>query len=105
MEQSINKPVKSRRTISQIYSLLDEYKNSNADIPTFCASHNICKATFHKWCSRYRDKHVNQNVANGFTTLQFAENNYASTVLFAEVKGIKIYQPVTASYLKELSLA
>lgn len=102
MEEGINKLVKSRRTITQIYSLLDEFEKSNADIPTFCTSHNICKATFHKWCSRYKMKPARQEGSYGFTTVQIKGSADSEVSLFAEVRGIKIYQPVTASYLKEL---
>lgn len=104
MEQVINKPVKTRRTIQQILVLLDEFENSNTSIPEFCSAHDICRATFHKWCSRYKNKEI-KSEANGFAALQFtSERSSVSAILFAEVRGIKLYQPVTASYLKELSL-
>lgn len=104
MEQSINKPVKVRRTTAQIYALLDEFEKSNVGIPAFCATHNICKATFHKWCSRYKTKPEKHSKATGFTTLQITDERSTGTaLLFAEVRGIKIYQPVVAAYLKELS--
>jgi hypothetical protein len=61
--------------------------------------HNIGKATFHKWQSRYKSKTGKQAEAAGFATLQVS----SSIALFAEVKGIKIYQPVNAAYLKELA--
>ena len=103
MEQSITKPRKTRRTHSEILVLLDEFENSNIGIPEFCSTHDICKATFHKWCSRYKGKPGKQVEPNGFSTLKITtENNCDTAILFAEVRGIKIYQPVTASYLKEL---
>lgn len=106
MEQSITKPRKTRRTHSEILVLLDEFEKSNVGIPEFCSTHDICRATFHKWCSRYKTKPEDQAEPNGFTTLKIATaNSSGAAILFAEVKGIKIYQPVTASYLKELAIS
>lgn len=104
MEQSKAKPRKKRRTNSEILVLLDEFDNSNTSIPEFCVTHDICKATFHKWCSRYKPKPGKQEERNGFTTLKITtEKSSGTAILFAEVKGIKIYQPVIASFLKELA--
>lgn len=106
MEQSINQPVKKRRTIDQILVLLDEFENGDVSLTEFCSTHDICKATYHKWCSRYKNKKEKQGELNGFTTLQITTPKNSNTaVLFAELRGIKIYQPVTASYLKELAIA
>ena len=100
------KQVKTRRTVHQILVLLDEFEKGEIGIPEFCSIHNICKATFHKWGSRYKEKVGKPGEPTGFTTLKITgENNSSPAILFAEVKGIKIYQPVSASYLKELAIA
>ena len=46
-------------------------------------------------------KPARQEGSSGFTAVQI-KGSVDSDSLFAEVRGIKIYQPVTASYLKEL---
>ena len=105
MEPGIRKPTKRRRTQSEILVLLNDYENGNTGIADFCITHDICRATFNKWCNRYKNNTVKQNEQNGFATLQITGDHRRGVVtLFAEVKGIKLYQPVTASYLKELAL-
>ena len=97
MEQIISHPRRVRRSAEEIIHLLTEFEKANVSVKEFCATHNISRASFHKWQSRYKSK---EPIA-GFVPLQIA-SLIAPAVLFAEVKGIKIYQPVTAAYLKEL---
>ena len=101
MEEITDRVVKPRRTIGQIRSLLEEFEKSQVSVSTFCLTHNLCKGTFHKWCSRYKTK--KQHSGSGFAALKITSSpGQGSSTLFAEVHGIKIYQPVTAGYLKEL---
>ena len=103
MEQVIGKPPRIRRSYQQILSLLDEFEKENMSVIDFCQEHGIGKATFHKWKSRYQYKSEKKKRAPGFARLHIAASPANSVaILFAEVQGIKIYQPVTASYLKEL---
>lgn len=102
MEQTTNKPRRIRRHNYEILQLLDDFEKSQVSVKEFCLMHNIGKATFHKWQSRYKSK-PDQPKPFGFADLQItASSATVQIVLFAEVSGIKIYQPVTASYLKEL---
>ena len=72
-------------------------------VKEFCSEHSIHPATFHKWQGRYKtDAKKQKKALSGFAALKISEPPLSSC-LFAEVKGIKIYQPVAASYLKELS--
>ena len=104
MNQNAKKAPRLRRTRNQIEVLLQEFENSNMNIPQFCKSHSVSTTTLHKWQSRYRSK-----VERIFKPAGFAKLNITSSVsngqgtLFAEVQGIKLYQPVSASYLKELA--
>ena len=103
MEQIINTPVRPRRTLQQINVLLDSFDQGDGNVAEFCLAHDICRATFHKWQSRYRVKGEQATKANGFAALQITGSSLTNgTALFAEVKGIRIFQPVAASYLKEL---
>lgn len=98
-----SKPVGTRRSKKQIVQLLNKFEESAVSIKEFCSEHSINPATFHKWQGRYKAGAKQQKTgACGFATLQISQSPTAS-VLFAEVKGIRIYQPVAASYLKELS--
>ncbi|RYY69661.1 MAG: hypothetical protein EOO13_08860 [Chitinophagaceae bacterium] len=90
-----------RRTSAEIKSILEEFKQSNLSAKEFCKVHDIGEAGFYKWKSRYGDR---ESVQSGsFITFQQQSSLPAPGVkLFAEVKGIKLYQAVEASYLKEL---
>lgn len=103
MEQSSNKSLRLRRTQDQIHQLLEEFDRVNLSVSDFCVLHHISRTTFHKWQSRYERKAVGNSKPVGFVRLKIQTPDPNSPgVLFAEVHGIKLYQPVTASYLKEL---
>lgn len=89
---------RSRRTSVEIKSLLASYKQSGIAVKEFCKTHGITEGVFYKWKARYLNKPSVKQSA--FITLQSPVVGAAA--LFAEVKGIKIYQAVEASYLKEL---
>lgn len=95
--------VRPRRTVIQINQLLDKFENSTMSISEFCIANDVCKATYHKWCSRYRSSGSQKISDAGFTSLEITPSSgSAYACLFAEVRGIRIYQPVTAGFLKEL---
>ena len=103
MEQITNKPSRIRRNNQQILNLLNEFEKSDVSVKEFCEMHSISKATFHKWQSRYRSNLEKRVGSPGFAHLQITSSANIQAALFAEVGGIKIYQPVAALYLKELS--
>jgi transposase-like protein len=96
MEVTSNKVTRILRSRAEIERLLDEQKQSGQNIKSFCASRNVPQASFHNW----RKKYSKQAQATGFAAVQITPPDHSS--LFAEVQGIKIYQPVSAAYLKEL---
>lgn len=104
MDENIAKPKSKRRSRQEIMSLLDEFTKAGISVEEFCTGHCIGKSTFHKWQSRYNSKQ-DQIGSQAFTDIEIisAGIQHCAT-LFAEVKGIKIYQAVTAAYLKELLL-
>ena len=85
----------------KMFKLLGEYEKSNLSIKAFCLENNIAPATFHYWKKKYSVGVVSEYKPSGFTSLHISTPS-SSAVLFAEVYGIKIYQWVTAAYLKEL---
>lgn len=98
-----NKPIRHRRSRQEVEALLNLYANSNTGVKDFCKQHNISAANFHKWKSRYKSNEIGRKKVSGFATLDIVSSSQATVSgLFAEVKGIRIYQPVSASFLKEL---
>jgi hypothetical protein len=66
----------------------------------FCERQQIHKSNFYKWVSRYQQKNKSKKIQrSAFAKVQVT---LPESPLFAEVNGIRIYQAVTASYLKEL---
>jgi hypothetical protein len=95
-------PVKRRlfRSKSAIPELLQQQHQSGLSIQSFCMQHSIPSGSFHNWKKKFgTDEAISTEPS--FTTLQIKPP--ASQQLFAEVKGIKLYQPVSAGYLKELA--
>jgi hypothetical protein len=92
------------RSSKEIKDLLQKFERSGDDIKSFCQAHNIGVSTLQKWKSRYGKKEGTPVMEEGFISLQVSPVAAAGNMegLFAEVKGIKLYQPVAASYLKEL---
>ena len=101
IEQISGNPVRKRRTGRQIQDLLKTFEKGDVTVQQFCNTYTISKGTFYKWQSRYKIKATNQDSSESFARIQIIPSA-AQATLFAEVNGIKIYQPVAAAYLKEL---
>jgi hypothetical protein len=99
MDQQNEKLRRTRKTREQIADLLRKFAESGSTVKQFCQDHQIVPGTFHKWQSRIKGKDLKKEIKSGFAQVQV---NSSFTSLFAEVKGIRIYQPVSAAYLKEL---
>lgn len=103
MEQINEEPIRQRRSNQQIGQLLQEFENSNVSVKDFCKLHHISTGNFHKWKSRYKSKAASRKRPTGFATVDIVGTSPTDLPgLFAEVNGIKLYQPVAARYLKEL---
>lgn len=74
--------------------MLSAFQRDNVSVKHFCQLHGISTASFHHWKKKYQG----DDVKTGFATLQIT----GSLALFAEVGSIKLYQPVSAAYLREL---
>ena len=101
MESITSKPSRSRRSIRQIHDLLRVFDEGNINATEFCKLHNISKGTFYKWQSRYKRNKEKKMNKPGFAEVKIISSSPGS-VLFAEVRGIRIYQQVSAAFLKEL---
>lgn len=86
------------RSKSEIRDLLAQQHQSGLSVKSFCDERSISAGTFHNWKKRYGSEPEMIN-SEAFTLMQ---PDGLSVGLFAEVNGIKLYQPVSAGYLKEL---
>ncbi len=103
MEVEVAKPSGVQRSKEEIISILEECRKSGKSVKEFAKSRGIHEATYYSWRNKYGSKPVKQNAKAGFASLKINPSPATQTpALFAEVKGIKIYQTVSASYLKEL---
>ena len=103
METVTERKSRMMRHREEIIRLLEECSKSNLNIKDFCAVNNIIPGTFHNWKKRYSRSYKKVNEPAGFASLKITSSVPGPAVaLFAEVNGIRIYQPVTAAYLKEL---
>jgi len=103
MEQTEVKPVKIRRTRQQITQLLRAYdKSEGITVKDFCRKHDISEGAFYSARKRHRPKNAEPRTS-GFIAFQPPAAKESASVLFAEVKGIRLYQAVPAEYLKTLA--
>ena len=102
MERFAAKKIRVFRGREAILNILADYKESKLSIKAFCLERNIASATFHNWKKKHSRHTVKPGRHPGFAKLQITSPAISGTPLFAEVNGIKLYQWVTAAYLKEL---
>lgn len=95
-----------RRTRKQIVKLLKDYAGKEGmTIVEFCKLNDINKSNFYNWQKRYAIKESKGSKPKGFVPLQLTVPSSSSdnvSSLFAEVKGIRLYQVVSSEYLKAL---
>ena len=110
MEAAQLKTLRQRRSKQEVKDLLIAFEKSNSTIKEFCEVQNLSYGVFQKWRSRHGSpaRRKRTLTAQEFTKTEkpgFADVRIipsSSATLFAEVNGIKLFQPVAASYLKEL---
>ena len=93
-----NKKVKVFRSKQEIEQLLIEHAQSGLSVKAFCAGLQIAEGTFYHWKEKYGKSKSGRKP--GFASVEIVPAT--GNGLFAEVGSIKIYQPVSAAYLKEL---
>ena len=102
MEVDVAKSSGVQRSKKEIILLLEECRKSGMSVKEFAKTKGIHEATYYNWRNKYLGKRGKEKRA-GFAKLKINPTPATHTsVLFAEVRGIKIYQPVAAAYLKEL---
>jgi transposase-like protein len=88
-----------RRSGEEIKDILLRYRSSGLTTATFCRQQHLNLGTFHTWKKRYRENGLSAEGVNGFLKVRVSD---PLPGLFAEVAGIRLYQPVSADYLKSL---
>ncbi|MEO5995547.1 MAG: hypothetical protein ABIN89_02530 [Chitinophagaceae bacterium] len=96
-----------RRTSKQIVKLLKDFAGREGmTIVEFCKFNDIHKSNFYNWQKRYAIKQLKPGKSKGFVSLELPPTLIHPAVnvplLFAEVKGIRLYQAVSSEYLKAL---
>jgi hypothetical protein len=83
---------------------MEEFDHAgNISIKEFAEMHQVSEATFYNWQKKYRAKGSVNEGPKGFIPISIAtEAPGQEGRLFAEFRGIKFYQWVAPSYLKEL---
>lgn len=103
LEQKVSGGRRSRQ--AEFTSLLKEFeKSKGVTVKAFCSLHNIGEGAFYSFRKRYYQKKTKPEKPAGFIRIKPTDGNGQPGVLFAEVRGIKLYQPVSADYLKTLAL-
>jgi Transposase len=101
MEQSTQSK-RPQRSFQEISQLLEEFKASGVRTQEFCDKHGIPKGTFYTWKKRFKKKAV-KTPPSGFVKVSVkALPGGEGPILFAEVKGIRLYREVSPSFLKAL---
>ncbi len=98
-------PVSKRPKNQQIPDLVKKFdKTQGMTVKAFCKIHQITEGSFFYYRGRQRDRSAaaSSSKKSGFIAIAQPATKESVGVLFAEVKGIKLYQPVPADYLKAL---
>jgi len=101
MKRKISKSTKEE----YMFSLISEQLNSGRSVKSFCDQHNIQSSNWFYWQKKYQQHQASSNGnESSFTLLQITPDLITpdDSVIFAEYKGIKLYQQVSASFLREL---
>ena len=92
------------RTKEDMFGLIAKHDSSTATVKEFCQLHDLPQGTFYYWQKKYHLENDEPGTPSGFVQLQVEDRLPVGSQqgLFAEVRGIKLYQAVSAAYLKEL---
>ncbi len=103
MEQESQSKVREQ----EMFALIAMQKASAMSVRDFCMHHGLSRPSYYYWQKRYRaSQQAGHEEPDGFTLLKKERESLLSQShpgsLFAEYKGIKIYQQVSACFLREL---
>jgi hypothetical protein len=96
--------LRGTRTKEDMFRLIAKHNKSTTTVKEFCQLHGLTQGIFYYWQKKYHRENSEPGSHSGFVQLQVEDTQHlgAHQGLFAEVRGIKLYQAVPAAYLKEL---
>ena len=88
----------------QMFSHIDQWKNSNQSQKSYCIDHNIRYHVFHYYFKRYREAHDGRKDAHSFVKLKVDESIRAAHVelILPDGKRLVFHKPVGSDFLKVL---
>ena len=93
------------KTSQHMFSLIEQWQQSDLTQKAFCEQHSIRYHVFHYWYKRYRVQQPDaENNAGSFVKLQVVKPSSAGRVEINFPGGIRIlfHEPVSSNYLKAL---
>jgi hypothetical protein len=96
--------LRGTRTKGDMFELIAKHDKGATTVKEFCQLHGLTQGVFYYWQKKYHLENSDPDSQSGFVQLQVEDTQHveAHQGLFAEVRGIKLYQAVPAAYLKEL---
>lgn len=91
-------------TRQKMFSLIDQWQQSDSTQKLFCHQNNLQYSVFHYWYKRYRNQHPDTETSKQFIKLAVSPltgPGYAELIL-PDGKRLLFHQPVTSDYLKTL---
>jgi hypothetical protein len=89
----------------QMFSLIEQWHQSNLSQKEYCEQQSIKYHVFHYWYKRYRQQHPDvENSNSSFVKLQISKPVTAGVVEIHFPGGIQLFfhEPVSSNYLKAL---
>jgi hypothetical protein len=93
------------RTKEEMFELIAKHDKDATTVKEYCQLHGLTQGVFYYWQKKYHLENSEPGSQSGFVRLQVEDTPQAVALqgLFAEVRGIKLYQAVPAAYLNELA--
>jgi len=97
--------LRGTRTKEDMFELIGKHDKDATTVKEYCQLHGLTQGVFYYWQKKYHLENSEPGSQSGFVRLQVEDTPQAVTHqgLFAEVRGIKLYQAVPAAYLNELA--
>src|SRR5690606_33923637 len=95
--ETVSKHVRPRRTAEEIGTTVEEVRASGQSMQAFGLPRGISINCLRRWFTA-----GGVQTESGSSAVAVVQVNSSAQRWFAEVNGIRIYQPVSATFLKEL---
>jgi len=98
---------RATRTKEDMFELIAKHDKGASTVKEYCDGHGLTQGVFYYLQKKYHLENVEPGSQSGFVRLRVEDTQHvgAHQGLFAEVRGIKLYQAVPAAYLNELAAA